>query len=108
MKVRMKVDVSGGRNGVAWPRRGGTVDLPKDEALQMCRNGMAEPVDSSDDDVETATVPDDSNKRGLTTETAPGVVPNSDDTTPASEKPAEPQPKRRGPAKKTAAAPTKE
>lgn len=98
MKVRMKVDVSGGRNGVAWPSRGGTVDLPKDEALQMCQSGMAEPVDSSDDDVETATVADDSDKRGLTTENAGGTVPAQ----------AESQPKRRGPAKKAAAAPAKE
>lgn len=98
MKVRMKVDVSGGRDGVAWPRRGGTVDLPKDEALQMCQSGMVEPVDSSGDDVETATVSDDSDKRGLTTETAGETVPD----------PEVPQPRRRGPAKKTASSSPKE
>jgi len=105
MKVRLKVDVSGSRDGVAWPRRGGSVDLPKEEAMQMCRNGMAEPVDSSSDDVETATVPDDSSKRGLTTENASGLVPNGEDEKPEPEKTVESQPRRRGPAKKAAAAP---
>jgi hypothetical protein len=87
MKVRMKADVSGGRNGVEWPRRGGTVDLPKDEALQLCRNGIAEPVDSSADEVETATVPDDSHKRALTTETAGSTIPDAADPQPKAEEP---------------------
>jgi hypothetical protein len=102
MKVRMKVDVSGGRNGVEWPRRGGTVDLPKDEAVQMCRNGMAEPVDSSADEVETAMVADDSDKRALTTETAGSTVPATADPEPKTEAPTPPAP-RRGRPPKTAA-----
>lgn len=108
MKIRMMTDVSGSRNGVEWPRRGGTVDVPKEEAMQMCRAGMAVPVDGSTDDVETATVADDSDKRGLTTENSGGLVRNNAEQAPADDKDSDSQPRRRGPAKKTAAAPTKE
>lgn len=69
MKVRMKVDVSGTRNGQEWPRRGSIVDLPDAEAIQMCEAGMAVPV--VDDDVETATLPADEESRPLTTRTGP-------------------------------------
>jgi hypothetical protein len=44
MQVRMKVDVSGTRDGAEWPPRGSVVDLPDDEAAHYCANGMAEPV----------------------------------------------------------------
>jgi hypothetical protein len=73
MKIRMKADVSGSRDGKAWPRRGAIVDLPETEAVQMCRNGMAEPVAEPDADVETATPPA-GEQRSLTTDTASGVV----------------------------------
>lgn len=76
MKVRMKSDVSGTREGQPWPARGEVTDLPKEEALELCRNGMAEPVDARGDDVERATVRDDSEKRNaLTTKTASATVP---------------------------------
>ncbi|KPC73717.1 hypothetical protein ADL26_13375 [Thermoactinomyces vulgaris] len=42
MRVTMKVDLSGTRNGEPWPRRGETVDLPDEEAAQLCASGMAE------------------------------------------------------------------
>ncbi|MFI0900568.1 hypothetical protein [Streptomyces sp. NPDC020983] len=78
MKVRMKVEVSGNRDGQSWPSRGGTIDLPKSEAMQLCSNGMAVPVDSSDDDVETAVQPAAEEKRGtLTTESASAVTPGA-------------------------------
>lgn len=80
MKIRLKADISGNRNGVAWPSRGSVVDLPDDEALQMLRNGMGETVKSSGSDIETAMVADDSTKRGLTTSSAAGVVPHQQDS----------------------------
>lgn len=44
MLVRMRIDVSGTRNGQEWPRRGSVIELPDEEAAEYCRNGMAEPV----------------------------------------------------------------
>lgn len=56
MQVRMKVHVSGTRNGQEWPPRGSVVDLPDAEAADYCRTGMAEPVSTFGADVEIATV----------------------------------------------------
>jgi len=63
MKIRMKADVSGSRNGKPWPRRGETVDVPAAEAADMCAAGIAEPVGDKDHKVETATPADDAEKR---------------------------------------------
>lgn len=52
MRVTMKVDLSGTRNGQPWPRRGETVDLPDGEAAQLCASGMAETAKGN---AETAT-----------------------------------------------------
>ena len=41
MKITLKGDVNGTRNGEDWPRRGTTVDLPEDEARQLIGSGMA-------------------------------------------------------------------
>lgn len=58
MKVRLKGDISGSRDGVAWPQRGGVIDLPEDEALSLLNSGMAEPADrAATPPVETATAP---------------------------------------------------
>lgn len=76
MKIRMKTDVSGNRDGQPWPKRGEVVDLPDDEATEMCETGMAEPA-SKDDDVETR--PDDrpaEKRTALTTQSASALVPN--------------------------------
>lgn len=54
MQVRMKVQLSGTRDGSPWPGIGGTVDLPEEEAAQMCAAGMAETVKG---DVEKAVRP---------------------------------------------------
>jgi hypothetical protein len=43
--VRMIGQVSGTRNGGAWPRPGETIDLPDDEARDLVRSGMAADVD---------------------------------------------------------------
>ncbi|MFF4752657.1 hypothetical protein ACWD5R_11425 [Streptomyces sp. NPDC002514] len=41
MRVRMKVTISGTRDGEPWPERGGVVDLPDGEAGQMIAAGLA-------------------------------------------------------------------
>lgn len=97
MKIRMKTAVSGSRNGVPWPPRGGTVELPDDEAAALCASGMAEPV--VDDEVETAVPDDDSEKRAMTTQSASAVTPNA----PAAEQKSAPA-KKAAPAKKSAPA----
>ncbi|MDP9949126.1 MULTISPECIES: hypothetical protein [Streptomyces] len=64
MRVRMKVTVSGTRDGKPWPERGSVVDLPDDEAKQLITGGLAAKPDDETDDrppveppVEEATVP---------------------------------------------------
>lgn len=44
MKVRMKVEMSGTRNGEAWPGRGETVVVGDQEGADLCAAGLAEPV----------------------------------------------------------------
>jgi hypothetical protein len=57
MRVRMKVSLSGSRNGVSWPARGEEVVLPDGEAADLCRSGLAEPVAEPEKNTETATPP---------------------------------------------------
>ncbi|MFZ3569956.1 hypothetical protein ACOKM5_23400 [Streptomyces sp. BH097] len=61
MQVRMKVTMSGTRNGQDWPPRGELVDLPEAEADDMVRAGLAEMPDEADESeapqVEEATAP---------------------------------------------------
>lgn len=111
MKVRIKGDISGSRNGVPWPARGETIDLPDDEAAQMCESGLATPVKTSDKDVEKAVPDDDAEKReGLTTQNS-GALTSDGDTgqeqeqakTTAPAKTAAPAKKTAPPAKKTTA-----
>ncbi len=56
MKVRMKVDLSGTRDGLTWPPRGSIMEMPDDEARGYISAGMAEPV-TEFRDAETAVVP---------------------------------------------------
>ena len=44
MKVRMKVAISGLRNGKRWPPVGGTLEVGKTEGEKLVRNGYAEKV----------------------------------------------------------------
>jgi hypothetical protein len=44
MKIRMKVDISGTRNGEPWPARGEVIDLPTDEAQSLIDSNMAEAI----------------------------------------------------------------
>lgn len=55
MKIKMTAQLTGTRNGVAWPAPGETVDLPSGEAVKLCEAGLAEPVESRKANVETAT-----------------------------------------------------
>lgn len=44
MKIRMKVDISGTRNGEPWPAKGEIIDLPADEAQSLIDGNMAETI----------------------------------------------------------------
>ena len=64
MKVMMRYQLSGSRNGVDWPAPGEILDVPKEEAESLLASGVA--VDPKDK-VETASGP-------LTTESAAVTV----------------------------------
>lgn len=53
MKIKLKVTISGTRDGIEWPPVGGSVDLPEAEAAQMVAAGLASAVAPAP--VETAT-----------------------------------------------------
>ena len=54
MKVIMRVNISGTRNGIEWPPMGETVELPDAEAVDLLNARMAEPVPV---EIEVATMP---------------------------------------------------
>jgi hypothetical protein len=89
MRVRMKTDVSGSRDGRAWPKRGETLDVSDTEGADLCGSGLAVPAADSDD-TEKAVAPDDSETRALTTDNSAAVTPGDEEKVAA-------------PAKKTAA-----
>lgn len=41
MRVRMRATLSGTRDGVEWPRAGGYIDLPDQEAEHLLAAGLA-------------------------------------------------------------------
>lgn len=49
MRVAMKLQISGTRNGEPWPARGETIDLPDDEAAALVAQGAAEPAGETAD-----------------------------------------------------------
>lgn len=55
MKVKMKVQISGTRDGSPWPAPGGVVDVEDAEGADLCAGNLAEPVAS--DPVEKAVAP---------------------------------------------------
>lgn len=63
MRVRMRVAMSGTRDGADWPPLGGTIDLPDAEAADLCAAGLAQPVADDDTDVETATATETAERR---------------------------------------------
>lgn len=46
MRVVMRVNITGYRDGVPWPEVGGLVDVPDHEAEGLVANGYAEPAAS--------------------------------------------------------------
>jgi len=62
VKIRMKEQILGTRDGVAWPPAGGVVDLPEHEAARLCANGRATPI--VEDRVEKAVAPEPEKRRG--------------------------------------------
>ncbi|MFF8839580.1 hypothetical protein [Streptomyces sp. NPDC015130] len=50
MRVRMKIKISGTRDGQDWPDKGGEITLPDDEAEQLMRYGAAEAMNEPEPD----------------------------------------------------------
>jgi hypothetical protein len=46
MFVRMLFEIQGTRNGKPWPRRGGLIELPADEAKRLVEQGLAAHIDA--------------------------------------------------------------
>lgn len=44
MKIKMKVGITGTRDGVRWPAPGGEITVPDSEGADLCAQGLAEPV----------------------------------------------------------------
>ncbi|MFN0028407.1 MAG: hypothetical protein ACKV2O_14695 [Acidimicrobiales bacterium] len=45
MLVRMKIKISGTRDGADWPAKGDTIDVPDDEAAALVASVSAEVVE---------------------------------------------------------------
>lgn len=50
MKLTMKVQIAGSRNGVRWPEAGETVDLPENEANELIAAKLAVPFEGDEDE----------------------------------------------------------
>lgn len=57
MKVRLKAQLSGTRDGVAWPPIGTVVEIPDDEARDMIESGIAKATDNTDDHERAVVMP---------------------------------------------------
>ena len=44
MKIKMKYQVSGTRDGQDWPAIGEELTVPDEEGAELCASGIAEPV----------------------------------------------------------------
>lgn len=44
MRIRMRRQITGTRDGVDWPAPGGEMVVPDDEGAQLCAMGAALPV----------------------------------------------------------------
>lgn len=56
MLVRMRVHITGYRDGEPWPAVGGTIDVPDGEAADLVANQYAEPVGGNDAGSPAATI----------------------------------------------------
>jgi hypothetical protein len=63
MKVVLKHDITGTRNGEPWPPAGSEIDLPEGEALPLLSSGAARAVNEKDADVETRVDLDEATER---------------------------------------------
>jgi hypothetical protein len=52
MKIKMKIQITGTRDGVSWPAPGGEVELPDREAAKLVDAGFAVAVVTKGDDIE--------------------------------------------------------
>ena len=46
MFIRMLFEITGTRNGQPWPKRGGLIELPNDEAKRLVAQGLATHIDA--------------------------------------------------------------
>jgi hypothetical protein len=82
MHVRMKVDVSGTRDGRPWPRRGETFEVSDTEGADLCASGLATPVAKTEAAETEKAVPADSTQEqrtGLTTQNSGALTPTPAD-----------------------------
>lgn len=54
VKVLLTGDITGARDGAAWPPAGSVIELPADEAQALVHSGMAKSVDGSERTAELA------------------------------------------------------
>lgn len=66
MRVKMLISVSGTRNGVDWPLVGGEIDLPPDEAADLCEAGYASPVKKGAESAAAPSPPENAAKKTAT------------------------------------------
>lgn len=74
MRVRMKAEISGTRDGGDWPRPGEILDVSDDEGAHLCAAGLAAPVADKSTGVEKTVAPADNTEErtsGLTTTSTP-------------------------------------
>jgi hypothetical protein len=50
MKVTMLASISGLRDGVPWPARGGQIELPAGEAEELIAGGLAKKYEKADEE----------------------------------------------------------
>ncbi|MEV5261751.1 hypothetical protein AB0L02_27390 [Streptomyces anulatus] len=70
MRIRMKVQMSGTRNGSRWPKAGEIADIPTGEASHLVASGIAEKVSDGPPTEETATPPPSEDTKAPEPETA--------------------------------------
>jgi hypothetical protein len=63
MRVRMRVEVSGTRDGKPWPQRGQIAEFNDEEALELCASGIGEPVKYEQPATEFADAPNSTRAR---------------------------------------------
>lgn len=66
--IKLKVQISGTRNGEEWPAPGTVVDLPDDEAAALIAAGLA--VEPDDEEAAVAPAAEETSEPAATEETA--------------------------------------